>query len=308
MSDVPTITKSSWLLILLLAFIWGGTFLVTEIALTEMPPFWIAATRVGLAATVMIPIWGLRGFRLFTTPPTRADLAAVIFIGAASSAVPFSLLAWGQQYVTSGFAGVTMAATALIILPLAHFFVPGEAMSPRKAIGFSLGFLGVVILIGAQAFESTGTALETQGRLACLAAAGCYATSSIIMRRLPAIDAIGLATILLIIATFITIPMALTIEGLPPRPSPPILAALAFLGLLPTPAANFLRVVVIRSAGPVFMSLVNYQVPIWSVCLGALVLNEPLPPSLLYAMVLILAGVALSQYGAFRRLLTRARP
>ncbi|MCF7725437.1 DMT family transporter [Sulfitobacter sp. M22] len=308
MSDVPTITKSSWLLILLLAFIWGGTFLVTEIALTEMPPFWIAATRVGLAATVMIPIWGLRGFRLFTTPPTRADLAAVIFIGAASSAVPFSLLAWGQQYVTSGFAGVTMAATALIILPLAHFFVPGEAMSPRKAIGFSLGFLGVVILIGAQAFESTGTALETQGRLACLAAAGCYATSSIIIRRLPAIDAIGLATILLIIATFITIPMALTIEGLPPRPSPPILAALAFLGLLPTAAANFLRVVVIRSAGPVFMSLVNYQVPIWSVCLGALVLNEPLPPSLLYAMVLILAGVALSQYGAFRRLLTRARP
>jgi len=308
MSDVPAITKSSWLLILLLAFIWGGTFLVTEIALTEMPPFWIAATRVGLAATVMIPIWGLRGFRLFTTPPTRADIAAVIFIGAASSAVPFSLLAWGQQHVTSGFAGVTMAATALIILPLAHFFVPGEAMSPRKAIGFSLGFLGVVILIGAQAFESTGTALETQGRLACLAAAGCYATSSIVMRRLPAIDAIGLATILLIIATFITIPMALTVEGLPPRPSPPILAALVFLGFLPTAAANFLRVVVIRSAGPVFMSLVNYQVPVWSVCLGALVLNEPLPPSLLYAMVLILAGVALSQYGAFRRLLTRARP
>ncbi len=232
MPDAPQITKSSWLMILLLAFIWGGTFLVTEIALTEMPPFWIAATRVGFAATVMI----------------------VIFIGAASSAVPFSLLAWGQQYVTSGFAGVTMAATALIILPLAHFFVPGEAMSPRKVIGFALGFVGVVILIGAQAFENTGTALETQGRLACLGAAGCYATSSIIMRRLPAVDAIGLATILLIIATCITIPMAIIIEGLPPRPSPAIFAALAFLGLIPTAAANFLRVLVIRSAGPVFMS------------------------------------------------------
>ena len=162
MPDASQITKSSWLMILLLAFIWGGTFLVTEIALTEMPPFWIAATRVGFAATVMIAIWGLRGFRLFTQSPTRGDIAAVIFIGAASSAVPFSLLAWGQQYVTSGFAGVTMAATALIILPLAHFFVPGEAMSPRKVIGFALGFVGVVILIGAQAFESTGTALETQ--------------------------------------------------------------------------------------------------------------------------------------------------
>ncbi|AXI51572.1 DMT family transporter [Sulfitobacter sp. SK025] len=307
MPDASQITKSSWLMILLLAFIWGGTFLVTEIALTEMPPFWIAATRVGFAATVMIAIWGLRGFRLFTQSPTRGDIAAVIFIGAASSAVPFSLLAWGQQYVTSGFAGVTMAATALIILPLAHFFVPGEAMSPRKVIGFALGFVGVVILIGAQAFESTGTALETQGRLACLGAAGCYATSSIIMRRLSAVDAIGLATILLIIATCITVPMAIIIEGLPPRPSPSIFAALAFLGLIPTAAANFLRVLVIRSAGPVFMSLVNYQVPVWSVCLGALLLNEPLPPSLLYAMALILSGVALSQYGAFRRLLTRTR-
>ena len=127
------------------------------------------------------------------------------------------------------------------------------------------------------------------------------------MRRLPAVDAIGLATILLIIATCITIPMAIIIEGLPPRPSPPIFAALAFLGLIPTAAANFLRVLVIRSAGPVFMSLVNYQVPVWSVCLGALLLNEPLPPSLLYAMVLILSGVALSQYGAFRRLFTRTR-
>lgn len=105
MPDAPQITKSSWLMILLLAFIWGGTFLVTEIALTEMPPFWIAATRVGFAATVMVVIWALRGFRLFTQSPTRGDIAAVFFIGAASSAVPFSLLAWGQQYVTSGFAG-----------------------------------------------------------------------------------------------------------------------------------------------------------------------------------------------------------
>ncbi|MDG1168265.1 MAG: EamA family transporter, partial [Sulfitobacter sp.] len=59
-------------------------------------------------------------------------------------------------------------------------------------------------------------------------------------------------------------------------------------------------------AGPVFMSLVNYQVPLWSVVLGALILSEPLPPSLLYAMLLILIGVGLSQYGALRRLFAAA--
>jgi drug/metabolite transporter (DMT)-like permease len=66
-----------------------------------------------------------------------------------------------------------------------------------------------------------------------------------------------------------------------------------------------LRVQVVRSAGPVFMSLVNYMVPVWAVTLGALLLGEPLPPSLLWAMLLILIGVALSQYGALSRLFSR---
>jgi drug/metabolite transporter (DMT)-like permease len=226
----------------------------------------------------------------------------MLFIGAASSAIPFALLAWGQQYVTSGFAGVSMASVALIVLPLAHFLVPGERINLRKSLGFAVGFCGVVILIGGQAFESTGTTLEFPGRMACIGAAGCYAISSILMRRLPSVDAIGLATVLLIIGGCISIPMAFIVEGPPPMPSPKILMVLAFLGLVPTAAANFLRVLVVRSAGPVFMSLVNYQVPVWSVVLGALILSEPLPSSLIYAMGLILAGVGLSQYGALKRL------
>lgn len=285
-----------------LAFVWGGTFMVTEIALTGMTPFWIAASRIGFAALIMSVIWGARGFVLFKLRPTRAQLMALIAIGALSGAIPFSLLAWGQQYVTSGFAGVSMASTALTVLPLAHSFVPGERMTWRRVLGFGIGFGGVVILIGTQAFETSGSHLETAGRLACLSAAGCYATSSILMRRLPPVDPIGLATVLVLIGSLITIPLALTVEGVPPMPRGEILAVLAFLGLVPTAAANLLRVLVIRSAGPVFMSLVNYQVPVWSVVLGALILSEPLPPALLYAMVLILAGLGLSQYGALRRL------
>lgn len=307
MNDTPQITLSSWLMVALLAFIWGGTFLVTEVALKGITPFWLAASRIGFAALVMIAIWGATGFKLFKTTPTSSDLIGLVFIGAASSAVPFCLLAWGQQYVTSGFAGVSMASVALIVLPLSHFLVAGERMTLRRLIGFVVGFIGVVILIGGQAFESTGTALETPGRLACVGAAACYAVSSILMRRLPAVDAIGLSTILLIIASFITVPLALAIEGPPPLPDTDTLMVLAFLGLVPTAAANFLRVLVVRSAGPVFMSLVNYQVPVWSVLLGAWLLSEPLPSSLLSAMTLILIGVAISQYGALRRLFSRSK-
>ncbi len=305
MTDTPHITLRSWIMVAVLAFVWGGTFLVTEVALTGMTPFWLAAARIGFAALVMLAVWAVRGFALFDTWPGRGDLAALLTIGAVSSALPFSLLAWGQQYVTSGFAGVSMASVALIVLPMAHFLIPGEGLNARKVVGFILGFAGVCLLIGGRAFESTGTAFEIPGRIACLGAATCYATSSILMRRLPPVDSIGLATILLVIGACISIPMAFAVEGPPPLPSVHILTVLAFLGLVPTAAANLLRVLVVRGAGPVFMSLVNYQVPVWSVLLGALVLHEPLPPLLLAAMGFILAGVGLSQYGALKRLFTR---
>jgi drug/metabolite transporter (DMT)-like permease len=107
---------------------------------------------------------------------------------------------------------------------------------------------------------------------------------------------------LLIMSAAIVIPIALIVEGFPPMPSTKTMIVIALLGLIPTAAANFLRTLVIRSAGPVFMSITNYQVPVWSVVLGALLLGEPLPASLIMAMVLILAGVGLSQFGAFRKL------
>jgi drug/metabolite transporter (DMT)-like permease len=298
----PKITLHSWLMIALLGFIWGGTFLLIEVALTEVTPFWVAAARIAFASIVMTAIWAFRGFKLFHAPPPTRTYASLFIIGALSGAVPFALLAWGQQFVTSGFAGVSMASVTLMILPLAHFFVPGEHLTLRRVIGFCVGFVGVVLLIGGQVFESSGTPFEAAGRIACVCAALCYALSSILMRRLASVDAIGLATVLLLVGATISIPLAFAIEGAPPLPSPYILGVLIFLGLVPTAAANFLRVVVVRSAGPVFMSLVNYQVPVWSVALGALILSEPLPSDLIYAMALILSGLAISQYGALKRL------
>ncbi|WP_090269710.1 DMT family transporter [Thalassovita taeanensis] len=287
-----------------LGFVWGGTFLVIELGLQGITPFWLAAARIGFAALLMSGVWALRGGKLWLSE--ARGWAPLMAIGLLSSAIPFMLLSWGQQYVTSGFAGVSMAAVALIVLPLAHFLVPGERLTLRRICGFLIGFAGVVVLLGTQAFDSTGHGLELAGRLTCLGAACCYALSSVLMRRLPPVDPVGLATILMLIGTGVVLPMALSVEGAPPAVSAQTLGILAFLGLVPTAAANLIRVLVIRSAGPVFMSLTNYQVPVWSVTLGAILLGEPLPPSLLWALVLILCGVALSQYGALKRLFFRA--
>lgn len=302
MTQSPQITGSSWLMVLTLGFVWGGTFLINELALEGMTPFWLAAGRIGFGALLSIVIWQLRGGALFAAPLSRPDLRSLILIGLLSSALPFSLISWGQQFVTAGFTGVSMASVGLMVLPLAHFLVPGERITLRRGIGFLIGFIGVALLIGASGFESTGLALEFPGRLACFSAAACYAFSSVMMRRLPAVDPLGLSAILLVIGAAVVIPMAWVVEGPPPLPDTRTLLLVAFLGMVPTAAANLLRVAVIRTAGPVFMSLTNYQVPVWSVVLGAAMLGEPLPPVLFWSMALILCGVALSQYGALRRL------
>lgn len=308
MTQTPDITAKSWIMIFVLGLTWGGSFLAIELALEGITPFWLATARIGFGATLSVIVWQLWGGRLFVTPPDMGAWLNLALIGLVATAFPFTLLSWGQQYVTSGFAGVSMASVALIVLPLAHFLVPGEAMTLRRTAGFIIGFVGVAILIGGQAFESSGSALELPGRLACIGAAACYAISSVQLRRLAPIDPIGLSAMLLVIGTVAMVPLAWALEGPPPLPDTRTLWVLAYLGLVPTAAMNLLRVTVIRTAGPVFLSLVNYQVPVWSVLLGVIWLGESIPLSLVWAMLLILAGVGLSQYGALRRLFGFDRP
>tara|TARA_R110002020_G_scaffold169623_6_gene358841 strand:- start:1880 stop:2770 length:891 start_codon:yes stop_codon:yes gene_type:complete len=293
-------------MILFLGLAWGGAFPVIEIALEGITPFWLAAYRIGFATLLTVGTWGALGWKLFERPLHAGERRNLLAVGLMSSAVPFMLISWGQQYVTAGFTGVAMASVALIVLPLAHFLVPDERITPRKTLGFLIGFAGIVVLLGPDALVPVGGRIELAGQLACLGAAACYAVSSILMRRLPTVDPIGLSAVLLAIGAVAVIPAALLKEGLPPPIDTRTLLALAFLGLVPTAAANLLRVMVIRTAGPVFMSLTNYQVPVWAVLIGVVFLGEPLRASLLVATVLILIGVALSQWGALSRLF-RAR-
>ncbi len=299
----PQISPRNWLQVVSLGLVWGCTFLMMEMALRGMSPFWLAAGRVTVAAILAGTIWVFRGRRLFTTQ--ARNWPALIASTTLTTAVPFMLLAWGMQFVTSGFAGVTMAAVVLIVLPLAHFLVPGERMTLRRTLGFVVGFAGIVVLIGPAAFSSTGAENELLGRLACLGVATCYAISAIIVRRMPPIDPVGLTASMFLLGSLVVIPTALIVEGVPPKTDLATLFWIFLLGMFPTATANLLRIQVIRSAGPVFLGLVNYIVPVVSVLLGAIVLGEALPPTLLGAMVLILSGMGLSQYGALKRLFLR---
>ena len=299
--SVPTPTLWNWLSIAALGLIWGATFMVVAIALEGYGPLTVACARTTMGAIALMAVMVLlkRPLPEFTKRMRRYLIA----IGLLNTALPFALLSWGQQYVPSAFAGISMAALPLFVLPLAHVFTD-EKMSARNTLGVIMGFIGATVLIGPGVLR-LGTGWEPLGQLACIGASISYAVSSIMTRRCPPIDPITMAALLLAIGAIALIPAMLIFEGVPAMGDTRPTVAIIVLGCIPTALTALIRVATIRSAGAIFMTLVNYQVPLWSMVFGAWVLSEVLPLRFFIALGLILLGLAISQWGNLRRLFGR---
>jgi len=298
--QTPTLTN--WLSILALGVIWGGTFMVVSIALQGYGPLTVACARTTLGAAALLVL-----MRVLNRPLPSFDgrmWKYLIVIGLLNTALPFALLSWGQQYVPSAFAGISMAALPLFVLPLAHIFTD-EKLSTRNLVGVTLGFIGAVVLIGPSILR-IGLGWEPLGQIACIAAALSYAISSIMTRRCPPIDPITMAALLLVVGAIALIPAMLIIEGVPAIADRTSTIAIIFLGIVPTALAALLRVYTIRSAGAVFLTLVNYQVPVWSMIFGAWILSEILPVRFFIALGLIMIGLIISQWSSLRTLAKQA--
>ena len=283
-----------------LGFIWGGSFLGVEIGLTGFGPITVAAGRVAVAALILLAYAYLFGSglpRIKTKTDKRVWLHC-FGMALFTNALPFSLLSWGQQTVTSGFAGISMAVVPLFVLPLSHFLVPGEILSRAKIIGFLFGFAGVVLLVGGDKIFAgqPQTPMLLMAQLACVAASCCYAIGSIITRLCPPVSTVSYAACGLMLGGVMLVPLAIFIEGIPQTPDIMAIAGVGYLALFPTAVATILLKIVVRRAGPPFLSLVNYQVPIWAVIIGATVLGEALPGHFLMALGIILGGLFISQW------------
>ena len=296
-----SIHTKHWIMISSLGIVWGSAFLFIELALQGITPFWLTSARIVFATILTFIIWLMRGGKLFKTEEKAWRRLGII--GIISTALPFQLISWGQQYVTSSFAGLAMASMPLFVLPLAYLFNTNEALDRSKFIGLIIGFLGIIILFSADFTLGDDTSLITAlGKLACILAAFCYASNSILMRKLPSIDHVGLAAVSLLIGSVWVVLWAITIEGPPPNISTETLLILILLGLLPTAMANFIRIVLIREAVPVFLSITNYVVPLWAAMVGALVLKEVLPIKFYLAATVTMLGIYISQRKALATL------
>lgn len=288
-----------WLRLLALTILWGSAFLLTKVAVSALAPDLVVAGRLLVACLLLAPLAVLRRGPGGARTPWGARLwVFLLLIAVFGNALPFSLIAWGQQRIDSALAGILMAVMPLATLGLSHYLVPGERLTPYRVAGFLFGFSGVLVLMGPDALRG-GTNGEGGlfAMLAVLGGAFCYAISAILVRLRPASDALPSAAATALLAAGLMLPFVLGPGDLdrPLEPTAASLAAVLALGTFSTALASILYFQLIKSAGPAFVSQLNYLIPLWAVAAGMLFLGERPEPRALYALLLILGGVLLVQ-------------
>jgi drug/metabolite transporter (DMT)-like permease len=284
----------------LLAMIWGSSFLFIKVGVRELHPLYVTLGRVAAGALALLAILVLTRDRLPRDPRLWAHLAVV---AAVSSAVPFTLFGYGEQRVSSVLAGIWNATTPLIALPMAVLAFRIEKMTARRAAGVALGFLGVLVLLGV--WRGVGGA-ELTGQLMCFAAAACYGIGVPYQRRFVTArpeSGVALAATQLLLATAQLAIVAPLVAGAPPAPtslSAEVVGSVLALGALGTGLAYVLMFRVIRGAGATTASTVTYVIPLFATLIGVVVLGEHLSWYEPVGGLVVLAGVAVSQ-GALRR-------
>ncbi len=275
--------------LILLAGIWGWSFLFIKVAVGGMPPAAVTFARVALGMTVLLVILRARGLGL---PSGREAWRHFVVVGLFGSTIPFTLLAWGEQHISSALTAVLNAATPLFAAVLVAVFL-GQRLRRSQHVGLLLGFVGVGVAAGLGASDLSGASLA--GEAAAVGAGACYAVAiTYAKRHMSDLSPLVASAGQLVTATVLTLPFALVTtarEGLDLTPRR--LLAVCLLGVLGTGLAYLLFYRVIADLGPTMAAAVTYLVPVMAVTVGLLFLHEPFHVRLLAGGGLIAAGIVL---------------
>lgn len=287
---VQTPVVKDWLSLLALIAFWGTSFMFIKLSLASFSPLGVVAVRVMLAALLLTAVMFIRGLRFPKLGWSWGYFLLFAFFG---NVLPFYLISWGQQNVSSGIAGLLMAIMPLATMVMAHYLLVGESLNRFKVAGFLLGISGVAVILWPTVSAKDSALLSS---LLILLAALSYAFNSILVRRLPRHDVLIAGAGLMIAASALVVPIWLT-QDVPWQQDYDwnAVASVIWLGIGPTGLATLLYFSVIASAGPTFLSYVNYFIPVVAYFAGALLLGEVVEWHSMSALLLIVAGIALSR-------------
>ncbi len=278
-----------YLLLGLLALLWGSSYLFLKVAVSEIPPITLIALRVGGAAVFLAVVMMVRGRTLPREPKVWRMLAIQ---SGFTSIGGWTILAWGQQFVDAGLASVLNSTSPLFVFTFTALITRHEPLGPRKLVGVLMGFAGVVLIVGVDALAGLGQAVA--GQLACLVGAMLYAGAAIYGKKVAGIGALETAFGTMVWATAVLVPMAFILEDpLALRPSLPALGATACLSILSTGAALLIYFRLIRTLGSLGVASQAYLRAGLGVVLGVVVLGETLTPPVAAGLCAAILGVAL---------------
>ena len=294
MTKLPAMSSRlrAWGLLCLLVVMWGSGPALNKLAVTEIAPSIITAVRLIVATLLLLPVALARSGGGAWTGPHWIFFALSGLIG---NALPYYLVSLGQTVVPSGVTTIFFAVGPLAVLVLANYFVPDERLTARRASGFLVGFVGIVVLVG----PAIGAAIAGGSgilpfELGVLAAPLGFAINTILVRRRPACSGLMAAAGAMLMGSLMSLPVALWVGSTAAMPGATALAGLLGLAVIATALPTLLLYRLIDLAGPSFASLMSYLIPFWGVALAIVALGEPVPWRALAALPLILAGVVIA--------------
>jgi len=283
--------------LVLLAALWGASFLFMRLGAHEFGPIVLAAVRVGLASAMLIPLLASRG----QLAQLRTHWKGLLIVGALNSAIPFALFPYAEEHVASSIIGVINGMTPMTTVIVSQLWPGGEKATPNKIAGVVIGLLGAVLL----ASPSLGAgSTEVVALLAALVATLCYALTLNYARRFKGLDSATVASSSLTGAAIVMIPIALFFSGVPVITKAETWASLFGIAVFSTSFSFLLVYWLLPRVGATNLSLNTFITPISAILLGVLVLHEGMAPIQIAGIAVIFIGLVVID----GRLLKRLRP
>jgi drug/metabolite transporter (DMT)-like permease len=276
--------RRAWLLMALLAGLWGASYLFIKVALDDgVPPIFIVWARIALGALVLVPIAARAG----ALREMRGLAGPILFMAVVQVVVPFVLITYGERKIASSLTGILVSSAPIFTALIAARYDEDERPHGIATAGVVMGIVGVVLLFGV---DLSGDAAALAGGLMVLLASVGYAVGSLYLKhRLQGVAPVGIAASTMVAGTLVLLPVV--VFALPQHASSlEAVGSLLALGAGGTGIAFFIYFTLISEIGPGRASLVAYIAPGFAVLYGVALLSEPLTLGAVLGLALILAG------------------
>jgi drug/metabolite transporter (DMT)-like permease len=284
-----------YLVLFLLAALWGASFLFIKVAVADMSPLLLVFLRLALGSLgflLIIP------FQPSVMQGWRTRLGAFAIVTLFNAIIPYLAISWGEQHVSSGMAAILNATTPLVLVIASIWLPDGERLTWMRLLAVLIGFVGVGVLVGPSALAAGSSSFYLLGVLACFIGAASYAFGSYFAHRLlhgahPMQRAVGqIAMGALLLAPFTG--AEFVFQPLTHLPSGWAIASILALSLGGTTLAYLCYFWLIENVGPTRTLIVTYLLPCMAVVYGALFLQESINASSVGGLALVLIGIFLA--------------